>query len=86
MHNEKDGDGRALQWKRPYEAAILELDSTRLQQRISEATEAILDRMEQLLTRPSDSEQRVLNDALRNLRILRKLSEVAAARDAKMVS
>jgi len=86
LHNEKDGDGRALQWKQPYEAAILELDSTRLQQRISEATEAILDRMEQLLTRPSDSEQRVLNDALRNLRILRKLSEVAAARDAKMVS
>ena len=76
MCNETDGDARALQWKKPYEAAILELDPTKLQQRISEADAAILDRLEQLLTRPSDREQRDLNDALRNLRVLRILTEV----------
>ena len=84
MHNEKDGDARAPQWKKPYEAAILELDPTKLQQRISEAHEAILDRLEQLLTRPSDSEQHALNNAWRNLSVLRKLSEVGADGHTKM--
>jgi hypothetical protein len=76
LHYEKDADARAPRWKKPYEAAILELDHTKLQQRISEAHQAILDRLEQLRARPSDGEQRVLTDALRNLRVLRKLSEV----------
>ena len=84
MYNEKDGDARAPQWKKPYEAAILELDPTKLQQRISEAHEAILDRLEQLLTRPSDSEQHALNDALRNLRILRKMFEAGTDGHSKM--
>lgn len=84
MHNENDGNARALQWKKPYEAAILELDPTKLQLRINEAHQAILNRVEQLLTRPSDREQQALNDALRNLRILRKMSEVANDGQTKM--
>jgi hypothetical protein len=75
LHNEKDGDARIPQWKKPYEAAILELDPTKLQRRISEAHEAILNRVEELLPRPSDSELHALNDALQNLRILRKMCE-----------
>ena len=85
MHNEKNGDARAPQWKTPYEAAILELDPNKLQQRISEAHQAILDRVEQLRTRPSDREQQALDDALRNLRVLRKLSEVGADGYTKML-
>ena len=84
MHNEKDNDARVPQWKKPYEAAILELDPTKLQQRISEAHQAILNRIEELLTRPSDSEQHALNDALRNLRILRKMSETGTDGHTKM--
>jgi hypothetical protein len=57
LHNEKDSNARDPQWKKLYETAILELDPTKAQLRISEAHEAILDRVEQLLTRPSDSEQ-----------------------------
>jgi multidrug efflux pump subunit AcrA (membrane-fusion protein) len=84
LHNEKDGDTCVAQWKKPYEAAILELDPTKLQQRISEAHQAILNRIEELLTRPSDSEQHALNDALRNLRILRKMSEAGTDGHTKM--
>jgi hypothetical protein len=71
----KDRDARAPLWKKPYEAAILELDPTKLQLRINEAQQAILEQAEQLLTRPSDGERQALNDALRNLRILRKMYE-----------
>ncbi len=81
----ESAEERASQWKKPCEAAILELDDTKLQQRISEAHQAILDRLEQLRTPPSDGEQRVLNDPLRNLRILRKLSEVGADGCTKML-
>lgn len=85
MHNEKDGDARAPQWKKPYEAAILELDPTKLQQRISDAHQAILDRVEEPRTRrPSDGEQQALNDALRNLRVLRTLSEFGAEGHTQM--
>jgi hypothetical protein len=84
LHNEKDGDARVPQWKKPYEAAILELDPAKLQRRISEAHQAILNRIEELLTRPSDSEQHALNDALRNLRILRKMSEAGTDGHTKM--
>jgi hypothetical protein len=87
VYNEKEGDARTPQWKKPYEAAILELDPNKLQQRISEAHQAILDRAEELLTRrPSEREQQALNDALRNLRILRTMSESGAEGHTKMRS
>jgi hypothetical protein len=78
LHNENNGDSRALKWKQLYAAAMLELDPTKLPQRIAAAYQAILERMEELHTRSSDGEQQALNDAVRNLRILRKMSEVEA--------
>jgi hypothetical protein len=76
LHNENKGDSRAPKWKQLYAAAMLELDPTKLPQRIAEAYQAILNRVEELHTRSSDGEQQALNDAVRNLRILRKMSEV----------
>lgn len=76
MRKQKHGDASALQWKIPYEAAILERDPTKLQLRITKAHEAILDRVDELLTRPSDSEQQALDDALRILCILQEMSNV----------
>lgn len=84
MHNEKDSNARAPLWKKLYEAAILEIDPTKLQLRINEAHGAILDRAEQLLTRPPDSEQQALKEALRNLRVLRKMSEVGNGGQTRM--
>jgi hypothetical protein len=84
VHHARDGDANALRWKKTYEAAIFELDPTKVQLRISEARRAILDRVEQLLTHPWDSEQRALNEALRNLRALRKMSEVGNDGQTKM--
>jgi hypothetical protein len=87
VYTEKEGDARTPQWKKPYEAAILELDPTKLQQRINEAHRAILDRAEELLTRgPSEGEQQALNNALRNLRILRTMSEFGTEGQPKMRS
>jgi hypothetical protein len=63
-------------WKQLYAAAMLELDSTKLPQRIAEAYQAILNRVEDLHMRSPEGEQHALNDAVRNLRILRKMSEV----------
>lgn len=67
--------GRSLSvaaWKQLYESAILELDSTKLPKRIIEARHAILDRAEEILTRPPSDERSALNSALRTLRHLMK--------------
>jgi hypothetical protein len=71
----------ACKWKELYEGAILELDKTKLPGRIVEARHAILDRAEEILTRPSCDEHRALNVALRALRLLEEvvLSENRAA-------
>jgi hypothetical protein len=60
----------SAQWKQLYEAAILELDSMKLPERIAVARRAILDRAEQVLTRPPDGERHALNNALSTLRLL----------------
>ena len=60
-------------WKELYQRAILELDHTRLPGRIVEARHAILDRAEDILTRPSCDEHRALNAALRALRLLEEV-------------
>ena len=62
-------------WKKLYETAILEIDNTRLPKRIAEARRAILDRAEEIQTKPPSDERNALNSALRTLRIL---DEVAA--------
>jgi hypothetical protein len=61
-------------WKQLYECAILELDHARLPERITIARTAILDRAEEVLTRPSTDEHRALNDALRILRLLEQVT------------
>ena len=68
------GKTPALQWKQLYAVAMLELDPANVQQRISDAQQAILDRVEELHTSPSDGEQHGLKDALRDLRVLRERS------------
>ena len=63
----------ASRWKELYECAILELDHTKLPVRIVEARHAVLDRAEEILTRPSCDEHRALNAALRALRLLEEV-------------
>ena len=63
----------ASKWREIYERAILELDSTKLPGRIVEARHAILDRAEEILTRPSCGEHHALNAALRALRLLEEV-------------
>jgi hypothetical protein len=53
----------------------VELDQTKLPERITEARHAILNRAEEILTFPPGSEQRALNNAFKTLRML---EEVAA--------
>lgn len=57
-------------WKPLYEVAISETDAGKLPERIASARNAILDRIEETLTRPLPSEHRAMDDALRNLRTL----------------
>jgi hypothetical protein len=62
-------------WKRLYEAAILELDPAKLLQRIAVAQSAVINQMEDGLSKPSDRQQLVLHDALHMLRTLRELAD-----------
>ena len=65
----------APQWKRLYEAAILELDPAKLLQRIALAQSAVLNQMEDGSSRPSDRQQLALHDALHMLSTLRSIAE-----------
>jgi hypothetical protein len=62
-------------WKRLYEAAILELDSAKLLQRIAVAQSAILDQIEDGFSKPSDGQQHAPRDALHMLSTLRTIGE-----------
>jgi hypothetical protein len=77
------GETPAKQWKQLYAVAMLELDPANVLQRINDAHQAILDRVEELHTRPSDGEQHGLNDALQSVRILRERSETENDSQAK---
>ena len=65
----------APQWKRLYEAAILEVDPARLLERIAVAQSAVLDQMEDRFSKPSDRQQLALHDALHMLSTLRAIAE-----------
>ena len=67
----------ASKWRQLHECAILELDPSKLRGRITEARHAILDRAQEILTRPSCDEHHALIAALRALRLL---EEVVAER------
>ncbi len=64
------GAGFNAGWKQLYAAAVLELDDTKLPDRIAKARAAMRDRADDLLTTPSDQEDRTLNDGFRILRVL----------------
>jgi hypothetical protein len=60
-------------WEQLYPCAIAELDHAQLPGRILDARHAILDRAEEILTRPSGDEPRALNNAFRTLRTLEEV-------------
>jgi hypothetical protein len=63
------------QWRQLYQAALLELDPAKLLSRIAEARSAVLDRIEDRFSKPSDSEQYTLGNALGMLSTLRTIAE-----------
>jgi hypothetical protein len=56
--------------KRLYEAAVLELDNSKLPERIAEARRAIHERAEETLTYSLLAEHRLLNNSLHTLQLL----------------
>jgi hypothetical protein len=62
----------SAEWKRLYEAAIVELDSARLLQRIAIAQ---FDQIEDGFSKPSDRQQFALHDAFHMLITLRTIAE-----------
>jgi hypothetical protein len=60
-------------WKDLYQLAAAEMDPAKLRHRITEARDAILDRVEDSLTKHGDyKEHQELTDALNGLRVLRQ--------------
>jgi hypothetical protein len=62
-------------WRRVYFAAVLEMDPAQLTQRVNEARQAILDRIQELLTKPTSFEHTDMYNALNVLRGLSKKRE-----------
>jgi predicted metal-dependent hydrolase len=65
----------AREWRRRYQAAIIELDPARLLKRIAEARCTILDQIEDSSSKAADSEQLALCNALEMLTTLRTIAE-----------
>jgi len=66
-----DGVTRTPDWKDLYQLAVVELDPTKLPQRITDARTVILDRIQETLAKPSHYQERQeLSDALNSLRVL----------------
>ena len=84
------GVPRPPDWTELYQLAVLELDPTRLTQRISDARNAIVDRVEETHTKPLPYEERQqLTDALNGLRVLqlegdRRVLQYGELRQQKM--
>ena len=60
-------------WQQLFECAIVELNLAQLPGTILDARHAILDRAEEILTRPACDEHRALNTAFRTLRTLEEV-------------
>jgi len=72
-----DGVSRSPDWKELYRLPVMAPDFTKLPQRISDASNAILDRLEDSLNMQGRcDEHQELNDALNGLRVLRKECEL----------
>ena len=61
------------EWQREYQAALLELDSERLRERVAAAETAIFNRL-QAISRGSNhtAERQAIEDALASLRVLKR--------------
>ena len=65
----------ATQWRQLCQIAYFELEPVTLLQRVGEARSAVLDRIEDMLSRPITFEQDELRNALKTLSILQELAE-----------
>src|SRR5882724_11499574 len=68
-------------WRKAYRAALLEQDTTKLAQRISDARLAIIERIEGTLRHPLNSEHQAMYSALKGLRTLCEQCEAEAQRN-----
>jgi len=66
-----DGKPRQQDWNELYQLAMLETDPAKLSPLIADAHKAILDRIQETLTKPLSAETERLSDALNGLRTLR---------------
>ena len=66
------GTPRPQDWKELYHLAMLETDPAKLAPLIADAHSAILDRIQETLTKPISDEHERLSDALNGLRTLRQ--------------
>ena len=67
-----DGMPRPQDWKELYQLAMLETDPAKLPPLVADAHKAILDRIQETLTKPLSDETERLSDALNGLRTLRQ--------------
>jgi len=65
----------APDWRQLCQVAFFELDPEKLLQRIAEARNAVLDRIEDCHSRPADREGYALREALEALNTLRKIAQ-----------
>jgi hypothetical protein len=68
------GTGLNARWKQLYAAAVLELDDTKLPDRIAAARAAMRDRAADSLTSSSSEELQTLNDGFRILQVLEEIT------------
>ena len=67
-----NGAPRPQDWNELYQLAMLETDPAKLPPLIADAHKAILDRIQETLTKPLSAENERLSDALNGLRTLRQ--------------
>ena len=65
----------APDWRQLCQVAFFELDPEKLLQRIAEARDAVLDRIEDCHSRPADREGYALREALETLNTLQKIAQ-----------
>jgi hypothetical protein len=67
-----NGTPRPQDWEELYQLAMLETDPAKLSPLVADAHKAILDRIQETLTKPLSAEHERLSDALSGLRTLRQ--------------
>ena len=68
-------DATHPEWRQLCQAAFFELDPVKLLERIADARSAVLDQMEDVLSKPINNEQSALRTALETLSTLREFAE-----------